>query len=123
MKRCTPVLAAVAAASVLVFVATECDAKEPSSDTPACSVHLFDGSHFKDSDIVIKGPSKLKNLKDLPGSDGKNWDDEADSLKVGSAATVDAWKEKNFKGKHKTYKPGTKHPSVSEPSSLKITCD
>lgn len=89
---------------------------------PACSVQLFDGKNFKDSHVVIQGAGEFKDLKHLPGADGKDWNDEADSIKVGSAATVQAWTKKNFKGKHYTFKPGTKHPKVKEPSSLKISC-
>ncbi|MBE9012623.1 hypothetical protein IQ250_20700 [Pseudanabaenaceae cyanobacterium LEGE 13415] len=92
------------------------------TDDP-CSVHLWDGKNFKDSDIVISGAGQYSNLRNLPGANGKNWEDEADSLKVGSAATVKAYKEENFKGSSVTYKPGTQHPKLSEePSSLEITC-
>jgi hypothetical protein len=92
-------------------------------DTPACSVHLWDGGHFKDGDIVVKGPGKFADLSNLPNANGKDWSDEADSLKVGSSATVKAWTKKNFKGTVNTYKPGTEKADLDdEPSSLKITC-
>jgi hypothetical protein len=92
-------------------------------DTPACSVHLWDDSHFKDDDIVIKGPGKFADLGHLPNANGKDWNDEADSLKVGSSATVKAWTKKNFQGTANTYQPGTEKADLDdEPSSLKITC-
>ncbi len=92
------------------------------ADNP-CSVHLWDGKNFTDSDITINGAGRYSNLRTLPGANNKDWGDEADSLKVGSAATVKAYKEENFKGSSVTYNPGTQHPKVSEePSSLEIVC-
>lgn len=88
-----------------------------------CFVHLWDGKNFTDSNIVIQSPGKFKNLSQLPGAKVKDWEDEADSLKVGSTATVKAWKEKDFKGTFETFKPGSSHPKISEePSSLEISC-
>ena len=92
------------------------------TDNP-CSVHLWDGKNFTDRDIVINGAGRYSNLRNLPGANNKDWGDEADSLKVGSAATVKAYKEENFKGTSVTYNPGTQQSKVSEePSSLDITC-
>ena len=89
----------------------------------ACSVHLWDGKNFTDSDIVINGAGRYSNLRNLPGANGKDWEDEADSLKVGSTATVKAYEEENFQGNVETYNPGTQHPKVNEePSSLEISC-
>lgn len=91
-------------------------------DNP-CSVHLWEGKNFTNSDIVINGAGRYSNLRTLPGANNTDWGDEADSLKVGSAATVKAYKEENFKGSSVTYNPGTQHPEVSEePSSLEIVC-
>lgn len=90
-----------------------------------CYIHLFDGDDFDktDDNFKLTKSGDYESLKDLPGAD-ENWNDEADSAKVGSAATVKIWKKKGFKGKSKTLKPGSKHPSLSpEPSSLKMTCD
>lgn len=92
------------------------------ADNP-CSVHLWDGKNFTDSDIVINGAGQYSNLRNLPGANNKDWGEEADSLKVGSAATVKAYEEENFQGTSVTYNPGTQHPKVSEePSSLEIVC-
>ena len=92
------------------------------TDNP-CSVHLWDGKNFTDSDIVINGAGRYSNLRNLPGANNQDWGDEADSLKVGSAATVKAYKEENFKGTFVTYNPGMQQSKVSEePSSLEIAC-
>lgn len=128
-------------ATVIVFLAavSACQSNAPTTSTTTdtsgaavaqttgrdnpCSVHLWDGKNFTDSNIVIKGAGRYSSLRKLPGANGKDWEDEADSLKVGSAATVKAYKEENFKGSSITYKPGTQHPKLNEePSSLEITC-
>lgn len=87
----------------------------------ACSVQLFDGDNFKDDHITIKEPGEYENLDDLPGSDGKNWTDEADSFKVGKNTTVTVWTETDFKGDSKVYEAGD-YKSVDEPYSMKIEC-
>lgn len=131
MKNHKSVPPRLAAAALCLFaslaIATQASAADRSAGSgandPACSVHLWDGKNFSDSDIVIRGPGKFGNLRDLPGANGKDWNDEADSLKVGSAATVKAWKKKDFQGASQTYGPGSEHPKLDdEPSSLEISC-
>lgn len=98
-------------------------AQRAAGGDPACSVHLWDGKNYTDSDIVVGGPGRFANLKDLPGANGKDWSDEADSLKVGARATVKAWKHKDFKGAARTYAAGSEHPRLDdEPESLQISC-
>lgn len=89
-----------------------------------CYFHLFDGDDFDktDDNFKLTKPGDYKSLKDLPGAD-EDWNDEADSAKVGPNATVKIWKDKNYKGESKTLKPGSKHPDLDpEPSSLKMSC-
>ena len=88
-----------------------------------CYVDLFDGDHFKSSHIRVQGPAKYADLKSLPGSKDKNWNDEADSLKVGAGATVTAWQKTGFKGGLNRYPAGSEHPDIDEPSALEIECD
>jgi hypothetical protein len=94
-----------------------------SSDSPgACEVQLFDGSHFEDGHVTVKGPGKFSSLKKLPNS-SKDWNDEADSFKAGKNAVVTFWTKTNFKGQSKTYKAGAQEASIDhEPSSMKIRC-
>lgn len=127
----TPIAAAAMTAGV-ALVAPASAAGEPSDNTPTkaasggkgCSFHLFDGDDFDktDDNFKLTKPGDYKSLKDLPGAD-EDWNDEADSAKVGSNTTVKIWKEKNFKGESKTLKPGSKHPDLEpEPSSIKMSC-
>lgn len=139
MKNCRLIFPGLAATILSLPLVTACQPNAQTSTTTntsetvlvqnttkadnPCSVHLWDGKNFTDSDIVINGAGKYSNLRNLPGANNKDWSDEADSLKVGSAATVKAYKEENFKGSSVTYNPGTQHPKVSEePSSLEIVC-
>lgn len=90
---------------------------------PACAVHLFDGDNFDASDDndIIRGPGDFATLKNLPGAT-TDWAAEADSLKVGSGATVQIWSQENFQGDSKTYQPGSQDGSVMEFRSMKISC-
>jgi hypothetical protein len=92
--------------------------KKPRSN---CYVQLFDGDHFTDGSIIIKGPGEFSSLENLPGSN-KNWNNEADSFKSGKNTTVTFWTETDFTGDSTTYKQGAKIPLVEEPSSMKIKC-
>lgn len=98
-------------------------AQQPTGTNNPCSVHLWDGKNFTDKNIVINGAGKYSNLRALPGANGQDWSDEADSLKVGSAATVKAYKKENFQGISVTFGPNTQQPKLEEePQSLEITC-
>ncbi|PSB30638.1 hypothetical protein [Chlorogloea sp. CCALA 695] len=119
MTACQPALTASATTNTLGAVLVQNTTK---TNNP-CSVHLWDGKNFTDSNIVIKGAGRYSNLRNLPGANNKDWGDEADSLKVGSAATVKVYKEENFKGTFVTYNSNTQQPKISEePSSLEIVC-
>lgn len=96
-----------------------------SSDADGCYIHLFDGDDFDENDDNFKltEPGKYENLANLPGAD-KDWTDEADSLKVGDAATVTIYADENFEGASQQLDPGTEVADVdNEPDSLEMTCD
>lgn len=126
-----PVAAAAMMTATAAFVAPATAAGEPTgggataAEGGDCYIHLFDGDDFDDTDDNFKltEPGEYKDLKNLPGAD-EDWTDEADSAKVGSAATVTVWKDTGFSGTSKELKPGSEHASLEpEPSSLKMTCD
>lgn len=122
MKYSIASLALSAAAATFVFAPANAQQDETSTNE-TCHVHLFDGSDFESDNIVIQGPGEFDSLKQLPNAGGEDWNDEADSLKVGATATVEAWEEEGFSGESTTYEAGSEHPDISEPSSLKITCE
>lgn len=102
--------------------AAAAEIKKPRADQP-CYVHLFDGDNFKDENDIISGPGRWGNLRNLPGASKTIWGDEADSLKVGPAATLKVWDDTDFKGKTNTFGPGTEKADLDEePESMEITC-
>ena len=106
---------------VLSFFLVSCD-KENISPVPSCGVQLFDGDHFKDNYITIKGQGEYSSLKNLPNAK-ENWNDEADALKTGTNSTVIVWNQENYKGDSLVFSPGTEEPSLQfEMRSMKISC-
>lgn len=99
------------------------DTQEPPAD--GCYVHLFDGDDFDatDDNYVLTEPGRYADLNDLPDT-RNDWTGEADSLRVGSAATVTGWSRPNFEGDSEIYVAGSEHSDVDdEPESLELTCD
>lgn len=89
-----------------------------------CYVHLFDADDFDESDDNFKltEPGRYEDLSGLPDA-GQDWTDEADSVRVGSGATVKIWSKTNFEGEATTLDPGSEHPTLDpEPLSLELTC-
>jgi hypothetical protein len=70
-----------------------------------CWIEVFDDSEYDidDPHVKIQGPAEFTSLKNL---EGRDWNNDIESVIVGTNATVHAWKEKDFKG----------------PESMKITC-
>ncbi len=91
--------------------------------TGDCYVWLYDGDNFTDDNVQISGPGEFANLKTVPNTD-KDWDDEADAMKVGPATTVTIWEDQNFQGRSATFNAGQELPDLEfEPRSIKIKCD
>ena len=107
----------------------ETSAPEDTSSTEeggdGCFIHFFDGEDLDDQDdnFQLIDPGEYKNLADLPGAD-RDWTDEADSLRVGSGATVTIYSEENFEGTSKQLEPDTEIADVEhEPKSLEMVCE
>src|SRR5690242_12810702 len=92
-----------------------------------CWIEVFDDDKYDTDDphVKIQGPRELASLKDL---DGRNWNNDIESVIVGSNATVHAFKEKDFKGTEIAFTPGQRVPNLSkldmsnDIESMKITC-
>lgn len=92
-----------------------------------CWIEVFDDSEYDidDPHIKIQGPAEFTSLKDL---DGRDWNNDIESVIVGTNATVHAWKEKDFKGPEIAFTPGQRVPKLSKLDmsntieSMKITC-
>ncbi|HTL63343.1 MAG TPA: hypothetical protein VL261_16995 [Nitrospira sp.] len=92
-----------------------------------CWVEIFDDDEFDQDDphVKIQGPAEHAALTDLYG---RNWNNDIESLIVGSSATVHAWIAKDFKGPEMTFAPGQRVSKLSKLKmanaiqSMKITC-
>lgn len=92
-----------------------------------CYVEVFDDDDFDmdDAHYKIQGPKEFASLKDVGG---KNWNNDIESVIVGSNARVKAYSEKDFKGTELAFAPGQRVPNLGkldmkdDIESMKISC-
>ena len=92
-----------------------------------CWVEVFDDTKYDADDphVKLQGPKEYATLKDL---NGKNWNNEIQSVIVGSSATVLAYNDKDFKGTEIAFAPGQRIPDLTkldmsnDIESMKIAC-
>ena len=93
----------------------------------SCWIEVFDDSKYDadDAHVTVQGPKEYASLKDL---NGKNWNNDIQSVIVGSSATVLAYKDKDFKGTEIAFTSGQRIPALSkldmsnDIESMKIAC-
>ena len=118
-----PMLAAIAFGAAPAFAAD----LETQVIDKNCYVEVFDDDDFdmKDDHYKIQGPKEFASLKDVGG---KNWNNDIESVIVGSNATVKAYSEKDFKGTELAFASGQRVPNLGkldmkdDIESLKISC-
>ena len=93
LKIGLPILAAIAFGAAPAFAAD----LETQVIDKNCYIEVFDDDDFdmKDDHYKIQGPKEFASLKDVGG---KNWNNDIESVIVGSNATVKAYSDKDFKG-------------------------
>ncbi len=92
-----------------------------------CWIEVFDDTKYDADDphVKIQGPKEYPSLKNL---NGKDWNNDIQSVIVGSGATVHAYKDKDFRGTEIAFTSGQRIPDLSkldmsnEIESMKITC-
>ncbi len=92
-----------------------------------CWIEVFDDTKYdaKDPHVKLQGPKEYATLKGLTG---KDWNNDIESVIVGSEATVRAYKERDFQGQEIAFTSGQRIPDLSklkmsnEIESMKITC-
>jgi len=92
-----------------------------------CWIEVFDDTKYDADDphVKIQGPKEYASLKNL---NGRDWNNEIQSVIVGSSAPVHAYKDKDFKGTEIAFTPGQRIPDLSkldmsnDIESMKITC-
>lgn len=93
----------------------------------ACYAEIFEDSDFDKDDphVLIQGPSQIANLKEY---NGRNWNNEIESIIVGPNATMKVYSEKDFKGIELILPANKRVPELSvvnmsdEIESIKLTC-
>ena len=92
-----------------------------------CWIEVFDDTKYDvdDPHVKVEGPKEYASLKNL---NGKDWNNDMQSIIVGSNATVLAYTEKDFKGTEIAFASGQRIPDLSkldmsnDIESIKITC-
>ena len=93
-----------------------------------CWIEVFDDNEydFKDPHAQFQGPKEYATLNNL---DGKDWNNDIESVIVGSGATVRVYKERDFQGPELVLPSGQRIPDLAKLNmandieSLKITCE
>lgn len=93
-----------------------------------CWIEVFDDTEYdaKDPHVKFQGPKEYATMNNL---DGKDWNNDIESVIVGSGATVRAYGERDFQGQELVLTSGQRVPHLSklnmanEIESLKITCE
>ena len=118
-----PMIAAIALSAIPAFAAD----LETQVIDKNCYIEVFDGDDFvmDDAHYKIQGPKEFASLKDLGG---KNWNNDIESVIVGSNAKVKAYSDKDFKGTEPAFAPGQRVPNLGKMNmkddieSMKIAC-
>jgi hypothetical protein len=92
-----------------------------------CWIEIFDDDEFDEDDphVKIQGPADYASLKDVYG---RNWNNDIESVIVGTNAKVQVWMNKDYTGPELTLTPGQRVPKLSKLEmsntieSMKITC-
>lgn len=92
-----------------------------------CYVEVFDDDDFdmKDDHYKIQGPKEFASLRDVGG---KDWNNDIESVIVGTNARVKAYSDKDFKGTELAFAPGQRVPNLGkldmkdDIESMKIAC-
>ena len=128
MRRIRPILlagfAAVLAAGCVIHKDEVVTQPIPNPD---CWVKVYDADHFDggSSSATIRGPIDLATLDNL---EGKDWEDQIESLIVGPDAELHVWKSANYAGTELTFQPGQKVEALGdldyedEIGSMKVVC-
>ena len=92
-----------------------------------CWIEIFEDDNFDvdDPHVKLQGPKEFSSLKNLAG---KDWNNDIESVIVGSNAKVRAYEDKDFKGTELAFAPGQRVPNLgkldmaNDIESMKIAC-
>ena len=123
LKMGLPLVAAIAF-SVVPSMAADLETQVIDKN---CYVEVFDDDDFdmKDDHYKIQGPKEFASLRDVGG---KDWNNDIESVIVGTNARVKAYSDKDFKGTELAFAPGQRVPNLGkldmkdDIESMKIAC-
>jgi len=92
-----------------------------------CWIEVFEDDNYDADDphVKLQGPKEFATLKNLAG---KDWNNDIESVIVGSNAKVKAYEDKDFKGTELAFAPGQRVPNLgkldmaNDIESMKIAC-
>ena len=92
-----------------------------------CWVRIFQKPSFNEAgaSVTLCGAVELPTLKAL---EGRDWRDDIASIVVGPTATLQAWKDANYRDDYHFFDAGRSYPTLKQfdlqddIESLKITC-
>jgi hypothetical protein len=93
-------------------------AKSRQAYESGCWVTVYSKRYSKGSSLTINGPSQQNNMRDLPGSGGRDWGDDIRSFRVGPNAKVVFYEDEGYSDSSITFGPNTyvedmdNHPSI-----------
>jgi hypothetical protein len=92
-----------------------------------CWIEVFDDDDFdmNDAHYKVQGPKEFASLTDVGG---KDWNNDIESVIVGSNARVKAYSKKDFKGTELAFAPGQRIANLGkldmkdDIESMKVAC-
>jgi hypothetical protein len=79
-----------------------------------CWVIIYEDEGYNDASLLVSGPSEHSDLRSLPGSNGKDWGDDIDSLVVGPNCWLQVFADEGFSDTSAWYGPNTHAPGLGD---------
>lgn len=79
-----------------------------------CWVLIFEDEGYQDKNLLVSGPARHSNLKNLPNSESKDWGDDIDSLIVGPNCWLQVFADENFSDTSAWYGPNSHVPGLGD---------
>lgn len=79
-----------------------------------CWVVIYEDEGFADTSLLVNGPVSFSDLRSLPGSNGKDWGDDIDSIVVGPNCWFQAFADENFQDTTAWYGPNSHIPGLGD---------
>jgi Peptidase inhibitor family I36 len=93
----------------------------------AANVIVYERANFSGAGDGLNGPARWPTLERIASTNEETWQNRIRSLRVGSAATVSVYVDRDFKGASRRFLPNTEHPQLEQAfqgriESLELAC-